>query len=223
MALFSKESEDIQPEQVKEASQSPAVQVFRSLVADRARSVIEERGAGMALLSKESEKTQPEQVKETSQSPAVHSFRSLEDKVSPATQPVPASQAYLDRSSKVEGKLNFEGSARIDGQIEGEILAKDLIIGESALVTAQITVASVIVAGTIKGEIIASQRIEIRASARVSGKITSPILVVHEGAAFEGHCAMQPEKARADRKSTAFPKGGARGGTAERSETSLVV
>jgi cytoskeletal protein CcmA (bactofilin family) len=207
MALFSKESENTQPEQVKETSQSPAVQAFRSLVADRAhRSIIEERGGGMALFSKESENTQPEQVKETSQSLAVHSFRSLEDRVSPATQPVPASQAYLDRDSKVEGKLNFEGSACIDGQIEGEILAKDLIIGESALVTAQIKAASVIVAGTIKGEIIASQRIEIRASARVSGKITSPILVVHEGAAFEGHCAMQPEKARADRKSTAFPK-----------------
>jgi len=161
----------------------------------------------MALFSKESENTQPEQVKETSQSPAAQTFQSLaKDRVAPATQAVSARQAYLDRGSKVEGKLNFEGTARIDGQMDGEILAKDLIIGEGALVTAHIKAASVIVAGTIKGEIIASQRIEIRASARVSGKITSPILVVHEGAAFEGHCAMQPEKAHADRKSTAFPK-----------------
>src|SRR5262249_39981989 len=185
----------------------PAVQAFRSLVADRARrSVIEERGDGMALFSKESENVQPEQVKETSQSPVMHSFRSLADRVAPATEAVSGRQAYLDRSSKVEGKLTFDGPARIDGQVDGEILAKDLIIGESALITAQIKGASIIVAGTIKGEIIASQRIEIRASGWVSGKITSPILVVHEGAAFEGHCAMQSEKAHADRKSTVFPK-----------------
>lgn len=161
----------------------------------------------MALLSKESENTHPERVKDTSQSPAARTFQSrAEDRVAPATQAILARHAYLDRDSKVEGKLNFEGTARIDGQIDGEILAKDLIIGESALVTAQIKAASIIVAGTVKGAIIASQRIEIRATAKISGKITSPILVVHEGAAFEGHCAMQPEKAHAVRPSTAFPK-----------------
>jgi cytoskeletal protein CcmA (bactofilin family) len=122
------------------------------------------------------------------------------------SQTVHPRQAYLDQSSKVDGKLNFEAPARIDGQMNGEIFAKDLIIGATALVTAQIKATSVIVAGTVKGEIIASQSIEIRSSARVSGKIASPILVVHEGAAFEGRCAMQPEDEHAARKPTAVRK-----------------
>ena len=116
-------------------------------------------------------------------------------------------RAYLDQGSKVNGKLSFEGPARIDGHIDGEINAKDsIMIGESAVVTAQIKASSIIVAGKVSGDITASQRIEIRPSAKVMGNLTAPILVVHEGAVFEGHCAMQPEGAREDRKVTVFPK-----------------
>jgi cytoskeletal protein CcmA (bactofilin family) len=130
-------------------------------------------------------------------------------RVAPARQsstPLEA-RAYLDQGSKVSGKLSFEGPARIDGQIDGEISAKDsLMIGESAVVTARIKAASIIVAGKVSGDITASQRIEIRPSAKVLGNLTSPVLVVHEGAVFEGHCAMQPEGSRDDRKVTVFPK-----------------
>jgi len=116
-------------------------------------------------------------------------------------------RAYLDQGCKVSGKLSFEGPARIDGQVDGEITAKDsVMVGESAVVTAQIKAASIIVAGKVSGDITASQRIEIRPSAKVLGNLTAPVLVVHEGAVFEGHCAMQPEGAREERKLTVFPK-----------------
>jgi cytoskeletal protein CcmA (bactofilin family) len=115
--------------------------------------------------------------------------------------------AYLDQGAKVTGKLSFEGPARIDGQVDGEINAKDIVIGESAVVTAQIAAASIVIAGTVRGEIAASQRIEIRPSAKVSGNITAPKLVVQEGATFDGHCAMQTEGARDHRKAAAHRPG----------------
>ncbi len=116
-------------------------------------------------------------------------------------------RAYLDQGSKVTGKLSFEGPARIDGQVDGEITAKDsVMIGETAVVTAQIKAASIIVAGKVSGDLTASQRIEIRPSAKVLGNLTAPVLVVQEGALFEGHCAMQPEGAREDRQVTVFLK-----------------
>jgi cytoskeletal protein CcmA (bactofilin family) len=91
--------------------------------------------------------------------------------------------SYLDRGSQVSGKLNFEGPAQIDGRIDGEIVAKDsILIGESAAVTARIRAASIIVAGEVKGEISASQCIELRPPAKVLGKLTAPKLIVHEGA-----------------------------------------
>ena len=104
--------------------------------------------------------------------------------------------AYLGEGSKVSGKLNFEGPARIDGQIDGEIIAKDsIMIGESAVVTGPIKAASIIVAGKVNGDITA-QRIELRFSAQVLGNLTSQALVMYEGAVFEGHCAMQSGSAR---------------------------
>jgi cytoskeletal protein CcmA (bactofilin family) len=115
--------------------------------------------------------------------------------------------SYLSEDSKVSGKLNFEGPARIDGQIDGEIIAKNsIMIGESAVVTGPIKAASVIVAGKVSGDITASQRIELRFSAKVLGNLTSNVLIVHDGAAFEGHCAMQSEGARAECKVMVFPK-----------------
>jgi len=127
--------------------------------------------------------------------------------VRPAPEPRPEGRAYLDSGSRISGKLSFDGPTRIDGQVDGEIVAKDiLIIGESAVVTAQIRAASITVAGKVSGDIIAAQRIEIRPSGKVLGNLTSPILVVHEGALFEGHCSMQPEAAREERKVTVFPK-----------------
>lgn len=108
---------------------------------------------------------------------------------------------YLDQHSKVQGKLTFEAPLQIDGQIEGEIDAHDttLMIGKSAMVTAKIKAISVIVAGVVNGEISASQRIELQPSARVSGNLTAPKLIVQEGAMFEGNCTMQPKAVREDR------------------------
>ena len=66
------------------------------------------------------------------------------------------------------GKLLFEGPARIDGQVDGEISANDvLVIGESAVVTAKLNAVSVVIAGRFSGDIIAGKRVEIRPTAKV--------------------------------------------------------
>jgi cytoskeletal protein CcmA (bactofilin family) len=117
------------------------------------------------------------------------------------------SAAYLDRTSKITGKLTFEASTRLEGTIEGEIVSKDhLVIGESAVITAQIRGSSIVVAGKVNGDIVASQRIEIRPAGRVIGNLAAPVFVVHEGALFEGHCSMQADAAQNERKVTVFPK-----------------
>ena len=174
----------------------------------------------MALFSKEPEKSQksvsgptPQATTPTSQAtaPSGHSAMPAQPSVTPTPQSRAAAQAegraYLDRGSKISGKVSFDGPARIDGEVDGEITAKDsVVIGESATVTAQVRAASVVVGGKVSGDIVATQRIEIRPSARVIGNLTAPVLVVHEGAQFEGHCSMQPEGVREDRKVTVFPK-----------------
>jgi cytoskeletal protein CcmA (bactofilin family) len=166
----------------------------------------------MALFTKEPEKspkpTMAPPAPSSSPAPAAPASTSTSATAPRANGPAASeARAYLDRGSKISGKLSFEGPARIDGEVDGEINAKDsLMIGESAVVTAQIRAASVSVAGKVSGDIVATQRIEIRPSAKVSGNITAPVLSVLEGALFEGHCSMQPEGIRDERKVTVFPK-----------------
>ena len=154
----------------------------------------------MALFGNESDKnnhseTQVKPMPTATQTPAADH----------TTATSPGNPAYLDRGTKITGKLHFDGPAKIDGQVEGEIRGKEIIIGESAVVTAQITAESVVVCGRVDGEIVANKRIEIRPSAKVAGNVTTPVLVIQEGAHFEGHCAMA--KGSEDRKAGAHHNG----------------
>jgi len=118
----------------------------------------------------------------------------------------PDGRAYLDKGCKISGKLFFEGPTRVDGQVDGEIGGNDVVtIGETAVVTAQVKATSVVIAGKVSGDITATKRIEIRPSAKVMGNLVTPILVVQEGAIFEGHCTMAVD-AKDDRKVTLFPR-----------------
>ena len=167
----------------------------------------------MALFSNEPEKNaRPEAPKpQAAPAPSAPASSPAAEHHAAAHSAGATGSAYLDRGAKVSGKLHFEGPARIDGQVDGEINGKEVTIGESAVVTAQITAESVVVCGKVKGEITASQRIEIRPTAKVSGNISAPKLVVQEGAVFEGSCSMGHEGSHEDRK------GGHRNGLAAES------
>jgi len=108
--------------------------------------------------------------------------------------------AYLGNGSKISGKLLFEEAVRIDGQVDGEISDNDLVvIGYDAIVTAPLKAVSVVIARKMSGDIQASKLIEIHPTAKVFGNLATPVLVVHDGALFEGHCTMHIE-AQVDRK-----------------------
>ena len=118
--------------------------------------------------------------------------------------------AFLGKGSRVTGKLVFEGPARIEGHVEGEISAQDtLVIGEGAVVNAQIVGSAVVVHGRVTGDVTARKKLEIRAPGKLFGNITTPSLVIHEGVIFEGQCTMaatETPRAEKDRKVAFFPK-----------------
>lgn len=97
----------------------------------------------------------------------------------------------LGKGSSFEGKLTFEGTVRIDGEFSGQIDTKGtLVIGQTALVTAEINAANIVIQGRLKGEITATSSLEIHASARVEGSLTAPSLMIEKGAVFDGSCSM---------------------------------
>src|SRR5260221_5753962 len=102
----------------------------------------------MALFNKEPEKnpkTQPTILSQTSTTPTTVTSTTAATPAARANGPAPADgRAYLDRGSKISGKISFEGPARIDGEVDGESNAKDaLTIGDSAMVNAPIRARSV--------------------------------------------------------------------------------
>jgi cytoskeletal protein CcmA (bactofilin family) len=104
-------------------------------------------------------------------------------------------KAFLGEGTEFKGILSFEGTVRIDGKLEGEIISKDLlIVGETAFIKAEIDVGQVVNSGRIEGNISAQQRIEILPRGSVTGHIRTPNLILMEGAIFNGTCEMIPAK-----------------------------
>ena len=113
--------------------------------------------------------------------------------------PPPAAVQTVERITSVlgagiiwQGSLNGSGGVRVEGTFEGKIGLKGLlVVGETGKVTCdEVRAASVIVAGAVKGNIIA-QKVEIRASGRVWGDITTTAFATEEGAFLRGQIRME--------------------------------
>ncbi len=107
-------------------------------------------------------------------------------------------KAFLGPGSQFEGKLAFTEIVRVDGTFRGEIISKDtLIVGQSADLQAEVNVGVLILSGKIKGNIVASSRVELRSPAQIEGNIETPALLIEDGVVLNGTVQMQvstPEK-----------------------------
>ncbi len=100
--------------------------------------------------------------------------------------------ALLGRGSEFDGKLTFEGTVRIDGRFTGTIVTSDtLVIGEGAQVSAEITCGTLIVHGSVTGNVKATVSVELHPPARMTGNVETVALMVAKGVSFNGQCKME--------------------------------
>ena len=127
---------------------------------------------------------------------------------SPSIREVSADlNAFLGKGCEYDGKLTFEGSVRIDGQFAGEIFSNDiLLVGEGALVKAEIDVGTIIISGTVEGNITAKKMVELKAPAFVRGTITTPALMMEQGVILEGAVKMEEKAGKKAGASASAPK-----------------
>jgi cytoskeletal protein CcmA (bactofilin family) len=103
--------------------------------------------------------------------------------------------AIIEEGCKFEGNLSFSGVVRIAGVVNGSVFSNDtLIISEGAVINADINANVVIISGSVKGNVKASSRVEIRRPARFEGTVVAPSLVVEEGVIFHGVTKMKDKK-----------------------------
>jgi len=108
--------------------------------------------------------------------------------------------AFLGRNTEFEGTLSFSGTVRIDGRFKGEIRSDGtLIVGDSAVVEAEIQVPHLVVCGEVRGNLSAAEKVEIHPPGKVFGNLQAPAVVMDEGVVFEGCCRMRDIKVPEDK------------------------
>ncbi len=98
---------------------------------------------------------------------------------------------HIEEGSEIDGKFTFTGTVVMNGRLRGEIASNDtLIIGEKGVVNANIRAGVVQISGEVVGDVVASDRVELRETCRVYGDVSAPVVIIAEGALFEGQCRM---------------------------------
>jgi cytoskeletal protein CcmA (bactofilin family) len=151
-----------------------------------------------------------------------HYFEAWLENVKPSLEPnknhIPPRELRVANApapveSRIEGAFEgtFEGLLRVDGYVTGFLrsLTGTLIIGESGEVESDIIVATAIIDGLLRGNIRATERVELGSHARVFGNIESPALSIQPGAVFEGQCHFLPSPYQADGEDNGRRRSGA--------------
>ncbi|MDQ1728292.1 MAG: hypothetical protein QOD33_417 [Pyrinomonadaceae bacterium] len=99
---------------------------------------------------------------------------------------------FVGGGTVVTGEANFKAMMRVDGHLSGRINSTSgtLIVGANGKVDANIEVAVAVIHGTVNGDIIATQRLELGRAAKLNGNIQTASLMIEPGALFEGSCKM---------------------------------
>jgi cytoskeletal protein CcmA (bactofilin family) len=100
-------------------------------------------------------------------------------------------KAFLGQGAEFIGKLIFNGSVRIDGNFQGEIFGQgSLVVGQGAMVKANIAVKSVYISGDVQGNIEVNEKMNIHSTGKFSGDVRTPVFIMEEGAFFDGRSHM---------------------------------
>jgi cytoskeletal protein CcmA (bactofilin family) len=110
-------------------------------------------------------------------------------------EPTGSDFGLIGRGIEVIGDISFADRLQVDGKTQGKLTSDSgtLIVGESARMEAQIDVGVCVVHGSVHGNLIARSKLEIKKTGRVHGDVVTPVLLVEEGAVFNGAIRMSQE------------------------------
>ena len=112
-----------------------------------------------------------------------------------STPPNPNSKNVLNSDVEVKGTLKFSGEMTFDGKVDGDITSDGTLnLGENAVIKGTIDVGSVVVRGKITGNIVAKDKIELKAKTELFGDVRAAKLVIEEGVTFVGKTEVNPNK-----------------------------
>lgn len=107
-------------------------------------------------------------------------------------------QGRISRGVEVSGEVLFADALQVDGKVTGKLISESgsLMIEQTGDIRADVDVGVCVIRGALHGNVNARSRVEIYKTARVQGDITTPVLLVEEGAMLSGAITMGNEAAR---------------------------
>lgn len=100
----------------------------------------------------------------------------------------------LSEGTRITGDLHASNDIRIDGELKGKIFTKGrLVIGQMAKVEGEVNSPNVDILGTMKGNIVSTGTVSLRAKSVFTGTIKAAYIAIESGAVFNGECHIQRE------------------------------
>ncbi len=125
------------------------------------------------------------------------SLRSTDAPMQSDAYPSAESASVIDRHSDFDGTYSTDRDLRIEGTVKGNLSCQGTLhVAQGATVNAQIEAEQIVVAGSLEGTITCRTRLQIMPSGDVKGKITTPSLVINEGARYQGQMEMPSRNSR---------------------------
>jgi len=103
-------------------------------------------------------------------------------------------ETLIGKDTIIKGTINSKGTIRVDGQFEGDISTTgNIMVGDNAIITAQITALNATIGGTVYGNVDISEKLELLPNAKMYGDIKVGVLTISAGATFKGACIMRQD------------------------------
>lgn len=98
----------------------------------------------------------------------------------------------INSGTSITGEVNTDADMRIDGSVKGYVHSKArLVLGQSSKIEGDIKAVNLEVGGVVNGNLIVSELLTIKSTAKINGDITSGKLIIEAGAEFNGKCSMR--------------------------------
>lgn len=112
--------------------------------------------------------------------------------------------SLIGAGTTIEGNLNFSGGLRIDGQVNGNVVAEQgkpstLVLSEHARVSGEVNVTHLVINGSISGPVFASEYMELQSKAKINGDVHYTTLEIQLGAIVDGRLIHSNSSAAADK------------------------
>ncbi|MCP4397533.1 MAG: polymer-forming cytoskeletal protein [bacterium] len=109
----------------------------------------------------------------------------------PPPRNAPGGFTTIGRGITIKGELIGDEDVKIEGKVEGRVqLTQNLVVGQNGVLEADVQAENINIGGTVTGNIMAKNKVEIIASGTMMGDIKAPKVIVAEGAHFKGNVDM---------------------------------